>query len=137
MSNYAMMVPIVLNGRYDMYYDSIHDRNRAMTHKTNSLFEAIGINANVTVTYPLIEYMETFDTFRALLTAMFIVLVIGSVFLAGILVFALLRINSEERQFEMAMFRAQGMPKQRLIFVFLCQTLFFTLPGVTFGILFA
>lgn len=32
------------------------------------------------------------------------------------------------------MFRAQGMPKQRLTFVLLSQTLFFTLPGVIVGI---
>lgn len=66
-----------------------------MTRKTNSMFMAIGIDYNASVAFPLALHMDTFDSFKALLIAMFIVVVIGIVVLAAILMFTLLRTNSE------------------------------------------
>lgn len=132
--DYAMMVVVMLEGRYDMYYSDTGPRGRMLTEKSNKLMQAIGLDFEGSLQFPVEDTIETFDTFRILMTAAFITVVVGIVVLGCILMFTLLQINAEERQFEMAMIRAQGMPRRQIVGILLMQTLVFTVPGTVAGI---
>ncbi|KAG5504359.1 hypothetical protein JKF63_04808 [Porcisia hertigi] len=132
--DYAMMVIVMLQGRYDMYYADTKSRGRMLTEKTNKIMEAIGVDFQGEVLYPVEVVMETMDMFRVLATSAFVTVVVGTVLLGAILLFTLLQINAEERQFELAMMRAQGMPRIQIIGILVMQTLAFTLPGIASGL---
>lgn len=134
LARYALLMVTMLNGRYDMYYSETNSRNRIMTEKSNSLMRAVGLDFDGSIEFPLAIALETFDTFKVLLTSSFVIVVVCIVVLGGILMFALLRINAEERQFELAMIRAQGMPQKQIAGVLLAQTLAFTIPGTGLGV---
>ncbi|KAK7195852.1 permease-like protein [Novymonas esmeraldas] len=132
--DYAMLVVVMLEGRYDMYYADTTPRQQKLTEKSNKLMEAVGLNFDGTVQFPVETMIETFDTFRILMTAAFVTVVVGIVVLGCILMFTLLQINAEERQFELAMIRAQGMPRTQIIGILLMQTIAFTVPGTSLGV---
>lgn len=132
--DFAMMVVVMLEGRYDMYYSDTNPRIRQLTEKSNALMQAVGLTFDGTVQFPVETTLETFDTFRILMTAAFVTVVVGIVVLGCILMFTLLQINAEERQFELAMIRAQGMPQRQIIGILVMQTLAFTIPGTVLGV---
>ncbi|KPI86078.1 permease-like protein [Leptomonas seymouri] len=132
--DYAMMTVVMLKDRYNMYYSDTEPRGRTFTEKTNELMQAVGLNFEGSLQFPVVTTIETFDTFRILMTAAFITVVVGIVVLGCILMFTLLQINTEERQFEMAMIRSQGMPRQQIVGILLMQTLVFTVPGTATGV---
>lgn len=132
--DFAMMVVVMLEGRYDMYYSDTQPRGRKLTEKTNELMQSVGLDFGGSLQFPVETTIETFDTFRILMTAAFITVVVGIVVLGCILMFTLLQINAEERQFEMAMIRAQGMPRRQIVGILFMQTLVFTLPGTGIGV---
>lgn len=132
----AMLMVTMLKDRYDMYYAEAQTRNRLMTEKTNSLMEAAGLEFDGSIEYPIAAAMDTFDSFRVLLVSSFIMVVACVVFLGGLLMFTLLGIHADERQFELAMIRAQGMPRRQIIGVLVAQTLAFAVPGTVLGVLF-
>ncbi|KPA84075.1 permease-like protein [Leptomonas pyrrhocoris] len=134
LNDYAMMVVVMLEGRYDMYYSDTEPRGRRLTEKSNELMQAVGLDFAGSLQFPVETTIETFDMFRILMTATFITVVVGIVVLGCILMFTLLQINAEERQFEMAMIRAQGMPRRQIVAILFMQTLVFTLPGTAAGV---
>lgn len=133
-NDYAMMVATVLRNRYDMYYSETDERALLMTRKSNEVMAKVGLGFDGGVEFPIETTMQTFDMFRIMMTAAFITVVIGIVVLGCILVFTLLQINAEERQFELAMIRAQGMPQNCIIVILMLQTLAFTIPGTGIGV---
>ncbi|CAG9574162.1 permease-like protein [Leishmania major strain Friedlin] len=135
--DYAMMVVVMLEGRYDMYYANTKQRGAMLTEKANKLMEAIGLSFDGNLQFPLDTTIQTLDVFRMLMTAACVVVVIGIVVLGLILMFTLLQINAEERQFELAMIRAQGMSRTQIIGILVMQTLAFTVPGTAVGVLLA
>ncbi|CBZ27182.1 permease-like protein [Leishmania mexicana MHOM/GT/2001/U1103] len=135
--DYAMMVVVMLEGRYDMYYADTKSRRAMLTEKSNKLMRTVGLNFDGSVEFPVDKTIQTLDTFRTLMTAASVTVVVAIVVLGTILMFTLLQINAEERQFELAMIRAQGMPRTPIIGILVMQTLAFTVPGTAFGVLLA
>ncbi|KAG5478835.1 hypothetical protein CUR178_05414 [Leishmania enriettii] len=132
--DYAMMVVILLEGRYDMYYADTKRRRLMLTEKSNRVMAAVGLNFDGTVQFPLEKTIKTLDAFRILMTSASVTVVVGIVALGAILLFTLLQINAEERQFELAMIRAQGMPRTQIIGILVMQTLAFAVPGTVVGV---
>ncbi|GET88693.1 permease-like protein [Leishmania tarentolae] len=132
--DYAMMVVVMLEGRYDMYYADTKQRRAMLTEKSNELMKAVGLSFHGTVQFPLDETIDALDTFRTLMTAACVAVAVGIVVLGIILTFTLLQINAEERQLEFAMIRAQGMQRTQIIGILVMQTLVFTVPGTTVGV---
>lgn len=132
----AMIMIAIFNDRYDTYYSGTATRNRKITRKSNSLMIAAGLNFDGTIEFPIATALEQFDTFKVLLVSAFITIVVCIVILGAILMFTLLDINAEERQFELAMIRAQGMRKTQIAVVLAFQTIAFTLPGTILGVCF-
>lgn len=131
-----MLIVTMLTDRYSMYYSETAGRNLQMTKKTNSLMEAAGLDFDGDIEYPIAMAMDTFDAFRILLVSSFIMVIICVVFLGALLMLTLLRINADERQFELAMIRAQGMPQRQVIAILFAQTLAFSVPGTILGVFF-
>lgn len=132
-TRFAMMMVTVLEDRYDMYYADTALRSRRMVEKTNSMMEAIGLNNDYRIEFPVITALNTYDVFKSLLLSAFIVVVVLVFVFGSILLFTLLDMNEEEKQFELAMIRAEGMPRRQIICVLIAQTLAFTVPGTALG----
>nr|CAJ2473650.1 unnamed protein product [Leishmania braziliensis] len=131
--DYAMLVVLILEGRYDMYYTDAKLREKTLTMKSNTVMKNVGLDFDGTIQFPVNTMIKTLDLFRNLMTAACVTVVVSIVVLGSILMFTLLQINTEERQFELAMIRAQGMPRKQIICILVMQTLAFTLPGTAGG----
>jgi ABC-type antimicrobial peptide transport system permease subunit len=130
LSDYVLVVVAMLESRFETYYKTQDARDADMIEWSNDLFYAIGIDFGGSAEYPIAIALVGFDQFALFLNSVFTVCVIVIVVLGALLVYTLLLTNAEERGFEVAMLRAQGMTKRQLFVLMLVQMLAFVLPGL-------
>ncbi|KAH9593449.1 ABC transporter permease protein domain [Trypanosoma melophagium] len=125
------VLAIVLKDRRSMYYTGKEERSKLMVFRSNSIIRnALGVDFEGSVEFPLIRIMDNFDGNQAILVSALTVIVFGIIMLCTILFFMLLRTNADERQFEFAIMRAQGMEKGQIIAIIFSQTIAFVIPGM-------
>ncbi|ESL06995.1 permease-like protein [Trypanosoma rangeli SC58] len=136
--NLLEMVPIVvvtMNRRRSLYYLPTTERTQELMERSNAIMiHGVGVDFNGSVHFPLDTILNTFETLKIMLLSSLTCVVIGIVTLCAILFYALLNTNVDERQFELAMIRAQGMNKRHLFTLLMTQSLVFIIPGVFLGI---
>eukprot|EP00672_Neobodo_designis_P017589 CAMPEP_0174835642 /NCGR_PEP_ID=MMETSP1114-20130205/5510_1 /TAXON_ID=312471 /ORGANISM="Neobodo designis, Strain CCAP 1951/1" /LENGTH=1146 /DNA_ID=CAMNT_0016069595 /DNA_START=80 /DNA_END=3520 /DNA_ORIENTATION=+ len=130
LNHYALLVVAMLKDRFRTYYKGTEARDKDMILWSNDLFYAIGIDFGGSAQYPIALALVGFDNFALFLNSIFFVSVFVIVCLGALLVYTLLLTNSEERSFEVAMLRAQGMRKRQLFVLMTTQMIFFVLPGL-------
>ncbi|EKF26978.1 permease-like protein, putative [Trypanosoma cruzi marinkellei] len=125
---------VTMTDRSHIYYLPTEERTREMVKRTNVIMrEGLGLDFNGTVYFPLSEAMDSFDMLKIILVSSLTCFVIGIVALCALLFYALLNTNAEERRFEFAMIRAQGLNKTHLVILLLTQSLAFIIPGLAIG----
>jgi ABC-type antimicrobial peptide transport system permease subunit len=134
MKDYVLVVVAMMKDRFTVYYKSTRDRTKDMILWSNDLFYAVGIDFGGTAQYPVAAAMVGFDNFALFLNSIFTVSTVVIIALGALLVYTLLLTNSEERGFEVAMLRAQGMTKRQLVALMVSQTCAFVVPGIIVGI---
>ncbi|EPY24318.1 permease-like protein [Strigomonas culicis] len=132
---YAMSALVMLKDRAALYTAEASTRDAEMVRRSNAMMAAIGVDSPYAMEFALITYIDSFDIFKLLLVTSFATVVVAMLVLGGILMCTLLHINASERQYEIAMLRAQGMPTHQIASLLGTQTLAFTLPGTLLGIL--
>lgn len=135
LDEYALIVIAMFQGRFETYYKAYNSLVKDMIVNSNALMRAVDYRFQGQITYPLATLMISFSNFSAVLSSAFAAVVVVIIVLSAILVYSLLGMNSEERQYEMAMIRSQGMDKRQLLGIMITEVLVFTLPGVACGIL--
>ncbi|ORC89270.1 putative permease-like protein [Trypanosoma theileri] len=134
--NAVPILAIVLKDRRSMYYKGKEERAKAMVMRTNAIIRnSMGVDFEGFVEYPIMRVMGDFDGNQAVLTSSLTTIVFGVIILCMILFFMLLRTNADERQFEFALMRAQGMGKSQVMAVILSQTVAFVIPGIIVGVI--
>ncbi|EPY30246.1 permease-like protein [Angomonas deanei] len=131
----AMSILATLRYRYRYYYADTSDRTKMLIHATNRVMVDVGVDLSASVSYSLNAVYEQFDLFKVLVVTSFATVVGGMILLGVLLLLSLLRINAEERQYEIAMLRTQGMPKGRIGGLLIVQTVAFALPASAVGTL--
>ncbi|RNF01028.1 permease-like protein [Trypanosoma rangeli] len=136
--NLLEMVPIVvvtMKKRRSMYYLPMTERTQEMMERSNAIMiHGVGADFNGSVYFPVDAVLSTFETLNIMLLSSLICVVIGIATLCTILFYSLLNTNVEERQFEFAMIRAQGMNKRHLFTLLMTQSLVFIIPGVSLSV---
>ncbi|KEG12834.1 putative permease-like protein [Trypanosoma grayi] len=132
----AMIVAVLLNDRRRMYYKSEEARSKDMVERSNAIMiDTIGLDFEGSVQFPVSSAMGGYEVMKTILVSSLTCIVVGIVVLCTILFFMLLQANADERQFELATMRAQGMQRRQLILVLVTQTLAFVVPGAGFGVI--
>lgn len=99
----------------------------------NHLAEALGMTANVSITRPLYEKMESVDTISIFLDTNMLTLTAFLAILSAQLIYSLMLSDVEERTFEMGMLRALGFNTNNVLVTVLLQSMVFAIPGVVLG----
>ncbi|RNF08667.1 permease-like protein [Trypanosoma conorhini] len=135
--NLLEMVPVLvvaMKDRRSMYYLPENSRTREMVERSNAIMlHGVGLDFSGSVQFPVANILDTFEMLKVMLLSSLTCVVVGNVALCAILFYALLNTNADERQFELAMIRAQGMNKRQLFALLMTQSLVFIIPGVSLG----
>eukprot|EP00347_Sterkiella_histriomuscorum_P012753 403367353 len=129
-SEYAMMVNLQVEDRMRKYSQNdgaeIMDAIiKAYQHK--AVFET---SSGIMM---IREKTKNIDTMKAMLSSLFINIILFIFVLAFILNQSLVQSDVEERTYEFAMLRTLGYRKNQLVQLLSFQTLFFSIPGMIFG----
>ncbi|CUG88040.1 permease-like protein, putative [Bodo saltans] len=134
MTSYALLVVAMFKDRFNTYYKGTVPLGNDMIHNSNEMLLALDYRFAGDIIYPVAVVMEGFQSFTSIITSVFAATVIIILVLSAILVYSLLGMNSEERQFELAMIRAQGMTRTQLFYIMSGEMVAFVIPGVICGV---
>jgi ABC-type antimicrobial peptide transport system permease subunit len=137
LSSYALIVVAMFHNRFTTYYKTSAALGRDMIENSNALLLALDFTFPGDIVYPVAAAVEAFQSFNAIITSLFAAIIIIILVLSAILVYSLLGMNGEERQFELAMIRAQGMTRTQLLYIMAGEVAVFVIPGVCCGVGFA
>jgi ABC-type antimicrobial peptide transport system permease subunit len=129
LNDYALLVVAQLRDKFTTYYKLTRDRDVDMIGWSNDLFMAVGIDFQGNVQYPVAVALAGFDSFILFLNSIFQAVNGVLVVLGTILTYTLLVTNSEERSYDVAIMRSQGMSKRQLLVLMTFQMAIFVLPG--------
>lgn len=134
LTDYALVVVTMMKERFETYYQSVIPRTRAMIRYSDDLFLSLGVSYAASAQYPLSLGLIAFDFFALFLNSVFQTVVAIIVILGALVMYSLMATNADERAYEVAMMRAQGMAKPQLLFLMISQAIVFSLPAIVTGI---
>ncbi|KAK5577019.1 hypothetical protein RB653_001956 [Dictyostelium firmibasis] len=134
LNDYAMSPVIMLENRVKIYTSSNEDMIKGMMSFTNQVSSLLGISYPVTFTTPLATTLQLFIYTKLSLNQIFNCVAAVLLVLGALMVYSLLLSDVEGKTFEYGMLRAQGMRQYALILLLLTQSLYFSIPGIVFGL---
>lgn len=134
LSDYALIVVAMFHDRFSTYYKENVALGKDMIRNSNEMVLALDYRYKGDIVYPVAMVMEGFQAFNSIITSVFGATVIVVLVLSAILVYSLLGMNGEERQFELAMIRSQGMTRTQLVYIMMGEVVAFVIPGVGCGV---
>lgn len=132
--HYALIVVAMMKDRFSIYYSATLERTQRITRFSNDLFRALGLGFGGDAQYPIAIALVAFDFFALFLDSLFSSVVAVVLVMGFLLVYTLLLTNTEERSFEVAMLRAQGMNKTQLFLLLASQTTAFIVPALCLAV---
>lgn len=130
LEHFTLAVVAMMKRRFTAYYKETQERKRDMIRFSNDMFLAIGIDFEGDVQYPISVALDAFSFFSLFLDSIFFAVVAVVIVLGTLLVFSLLLTNTEERSFEVAMIRSQGLGSWKLLHLLVFQSAAFVIPGI-------
>ncbi|KAN0044893.1 hypothetical protein ACTA71_006419 [Dictyostelium dimigraforme] len=134
LNDYAMSPVIMLENRVKIYTSSNEDMVKGMMAFTNQVSTLLGISYPVSFTTPLATTLQMFIYTKLSLNQIFNCVAAVLLVLGALMVYSLLLSDVEGKTFEYGMLRAQGMRQYALILLLLTQSLYFSIPGIVFGL---
>ena len=116
-----------------MYVNTLQNVEWEIGRYGNDISEALSLTANVSVSRPLYENMESVDTIAIFLDTNMLTLTAFLAILSVQLIYSLMLSDVEERTFEMGMLRALGFNTYNVLSTVLLQSMLFAIPGVILG----
>ncbi|GAM21205.1 hypothetical protein SAMD00019534_043800 [Acytostelium subglobosum LB1] len=136
LNEYSMTPVVMLQNRVKIYTSSDDDLKKSMIAFTNQVAMYIGYNYQALYTTPLSSALYMFRYTRLSLDQIFNCVAAVLLVLGALMIYSLLLSDVEGKTFEYGMLRAQGMRHYSLIILLLTQALYFSIPGILFGLLF-
>ena len=130
LEDYTLVVVAMFSDRYGAYYSNREERTRELIRKSDALFLSIGVDFAGSVQYPVESALQGFYFFQLFLGSLFQAVAVIIAVLGALLVYTLLLTNSEERSFEVAIMRSQGMLRSQLAHLLVFQSVVFIAPAV-------
>ncbi|EGC28601.1 hypothetical protein DICPUDRAFT_159955 [Dictyostelium purpureum] len=131
---YAMSPVIMLENRVKVYIGSDDEMKVGMMEFTNQVSTLLGYSYPVSFTTPLATTLKMFVYTKLSLNQIFNCVACVLLVLGALMVYSLLLSDVEGKTFEYGMLRAQGMRQYALIILLLTQSLYFSIPGIMFGL---
>eukprot|EP01132_Coremiostelium_polycephalum_P005002 gene5002-6228_t len=136
LDEYSMSTVIMMNSRVDVYTSDQKDMKSSIGSFTDEVSDCIGFDFPTTFTVPMALAIQGYSLLKTSLNQLFLVIVVLLFILGGLLIYTLLITDVEAKTYEYGMLRAQGMRHYSLITIILTQALYFSIPGILFGLFF-
>jgi len=134
--DYAMSPIVMLANRVKIYTSSDQEMMNGFMEFTNQIATLLGYSYPVTFTTPLQTTVTMFMYTKLSLNQIFNCVATVLLVLGALMIYSLLLSDVEGKTFEYGMLRAQGMRHYALILLLLSQALYFSIPGIIFGLFF-
>ncbi|ORZ31776.1 FtsX-like permease family-domain-containing protein [Catenaria anguillulae PL171] len=135
LADYAMSVVAMVRDREPMYMSAATDRQRQLVRVTDAMAREMGADAPVDVVDGLNQALRGTQFIQIYMNEIFFTVVAVLSVLAVLLIYSLLLADVEEKTFEFGMLRSLGMKQGNLIGLVLVQSLWFSVPGISAGLL--
>ncbi|KAF2072454.1 hypothetical protein CYY_006230 [Polysphondylium violaceum] len=133
---YSMSSVVMLQNRVKIYTASDQEMMNGFMAFTNQIASRLGYSYPVTFTTPLSTTVQMFMYTKLSLNQIFNCVATVLLVLGALMIYSLLLSDVEGKTFEYGMLRAQGMRHYALILLLLSQALYFSIPGIIFGLFF-
>ncbi|EFA84069.1 hypothetical protein PPL_03142 [Heterostelium album PN500] len=134
LNEYSMASIVMLENRVKIY--TSEDPKNSLIAFTNQVAMHIGYSYPALFTTPLAAALGVFQYTRLSLDQVFNCVAAVLLVLGALMIYSLLLSDVEGKTFEYGMLRAQGMRHYALIILLLTQALYFSVPGIAFGLFF-
>ena len=101
----------------------------------NLINDALGYNANVTISTPLKNQMSSVELVSTFMDSIMVTIVSFLCILSTKLIYSLMLSDVEEKTYEFGMLRALGFNTRNVKVTISLQSMFFAVPGLIFGML--
>ena len=135
LEDYAMMSVITLKDRYNLYAGTSTERKASLMKASNEVALAVGMDHPIQMQQVLGLALEATQFIQIFLNEIFFTVLVVLVVLAFILIASLMVSDADEKTFEYGMLRTLGFRSRHIIVLLITQSLFFSVPGVIFGLL--
>ncbi|KAJ3038825.1 hypothetical protein HDV00_000313 [Rhizophlyctis rosea] len=136
-TDYVMSVIVMKQDADKTYVKSDKKRTADMIRFSNAVAGAIGISAGVDYLAPVYTMLGQTEMMSIYLQEAFFTVVVILCFLAVILIYSLLLTDVESKTFEYGMLRTLGLKHKSVMGLLVCQAVFFSIPGITLGLIVA
>ncbi|KAJ3299821.1 hypothetical protein HK104_006755 [Borealophlyctis nickersoniae] len=133
--DYVMSVIVLKTNRIETYLKSQKSRNADMISFSNDVAMRVGIGAPIDYTAVISTALDATVFMQIYLQEVFFTVVVILSVLAVILIYSLLLADVEEKTFEYGMLRTLGLKQKTLINLLTFQSLYFSFPGISLGLL--
>jgi ABC-type lipoprotein release transport system permease subunit len=137
MKDYALLIVGMNTERYARYSGSKNDLDAAWLKWTNQINEALGLDYGISLTTPLGKMLGVLYYLRLVLDQMLLIVELFLIGLGCYLIYSLLLSDVESKVYESGMLRALGMQQKTLVALLSLQSLLFSIPGLSVGMLVA
>jgi ABC-type antimicrobial peptide transport system permease subunit len=137
MDDYALLIVGMNSERYERYSGSKNALDAAWLKWTNSITMALGLDFQISLTTPLGKMLGVLYYLRLVLDQMLLIVELFLVGLGCYLIYSLLLSDVEAKVYESGMLRALGMQQRTLVALLSLQSLLFSIPGLSVGLLVA
>eukprot|EP01091_Cochliopodium_minus_P014119 TRINITY_DN4729_c1_g3_i1.p1 TRINITY_DN4729_c1_g3~~TRINITY_DN4729_c1_g3_i1.p1 ORF type:complete len:1147 (+),score=296.15 TRINITY_DN4729_c1_g3_i1:490-3441(+) len=135
MDEYAILLVIHLRDRWDIYQMSEINIKKQLIYISNKIYNRLGLGYPGTPTTPIYGALGSILYVKMFLQQIFGGTMAITVTLGSMLIYSLLLSNVQEKTYEYGMLRALGFQRNSLISLLVIQALFFTIPGISLGLL--
>eukprot|EP01132_Coremiostelium_polycephalum_P006778 gene6778-8410_t len=134
--DYAMSPIVMLENRVSIYTSDDKQMKLSMMEFTNQVATRLGYSYPAAFTTPLSTTLAIFKYTKLSLNQIFNCVATVLLVLGALMIYSLLLSDVEGKTFEYGMLRAQGMRHYSLIILLLTQAIYFSIPGILFGLFF-
>ena len=127
----------VLKDQASYYLEDYDSITQAVGSQGKIVSDALGLNANYTMTEPLKAQFITSDRTQSFLNATLLTVIVFLSILSTMLLYSLMLSDVDAKTYEYGMLRALGFKKKYLVGMITMKSLTFSLPGLFFGVLVA
>ena len=111
--------------------------NQLLGQGGNLINDALGYDANVTISTPLKNQMTSVELVATFMDSIMITIIAFLCILSTKLIYSLMLSDVEEKTYEFGMLRALGFNTRNVKVTISLQSIFFAVPGLVFGLFMA
>ena len=133
-NNYTLTINAIFKDKFKVYKKDIKKIRHYISKITEDITTSLGLNFKVNIQMPIYEIINGYNSVKIFLRNILFGIMFFLWILSFLLVNSLMSGNVDERTYEFGMMRALGFKKDNLISLIILKGIFFSIPGVIFGL---